>query len=109
MAYTYLDSDWNSGELESKYVLDHLRHQLVGSIILDWFGIVTQAVNVRYEERMFGDSHVVVDTRLAYKSHRYEVFLDVTNLFDEQYVESGFSSMPGRWIVGGVRLHGDFW
>ena len=108
MAYTYLDSNWNSGELESKYALDHLHHQVHGSIILDWFDTLTQAVNVRYEERMLGDSHVIVDTRLAYKSHRYEVFLDVTNLFDEQYVESGFSPMPGRWIVGGVELHADF-
>jgi iron complex outermembrane receptor protein len=109
MAYTYLDSDWDSGELDSKYVLDHLRHQLVASIILDWFDTLTQAVIVRYEERMFGDSHVVVDTRFAYKSHRYEVFLDVANLFDEQYVESGFSPMPGRWVIGGVKLYVDFW
>lgn len=108
MAYTYLNSDWDSGELESKYVLDHLYHQLHGSIIIDWFDTLTQAFNVRYEERMLGDSHVIVDTRLAYKSHRYEVFLDVTNLFDEQYVESGFSPMPGRWIIGGVKLHVNF-
>jgi outer membrane receptor protein involved in Fe transport len=58
---------------------------------------------------MYGDSHVIVDTRLAYRSDRYEIFLDVTNLFDEQYVESGFSPMPGRWIVGGIRLHIDLW
>jgi len=108
MAYTYLDSDWDSRGIESKYVLDHMRHQLVGSVILDWFSILTQAVNVRYEERMFGDSHVIVDTRVAYKSNKYEVFLDITNLFDEQYVESGFSPMPGRWIIGGVKLHVDF-
>ena len=108
IAYTYLDSDWNSGELESKYVLDHLRHQFHVFIILDWLDGLTQAVNVRYQERMIGDSHVTLDTRLAYKFDRYELFLDVRNLFDEQYVESGFSPMPGRWIMGGVKLHVDF-
>ncbi len=108
MAYTYLDSDWDAGALESKYAIDHIRHQLHGSVVFDWFDTLTQAVKARYEERMSGDSHVVVDTRLAYKSRRYEVFVDVTNLFDEQYVESGFSPMPGRWIVGGIKLHMDF-
>ncbi len=107
VAYTYLDSDWDAGNLESKYAIDTLRHQVHGSVILDWLGTLTQVVKVRYEERMSGDSHVVTDTRLAYKSHKYELFLDVTNLFDEQYVESGFSPAPGRWIVGGVKLHVD--
>jgi iron complex outermembrane receptor protein len=106
MAYTYLDSDRDSGALESKYATNHLRHQLHGSVCLDWFDTLTQTVKARYEERILGDSHVVVDTRLAYKSHKYEVFLDVTNLFDEEYVES-FSPMPGRWIVGGVKLNID--
>jgi iron complex outermembrane receptor protein len=109
VAYTYLDSDRDAGELESKYAMDHLRHQLHGSILLDWFDTLTQAVKARYEERISGNSYVVVDTRVAYKFRRYELFLDVTNLFDERYVESGFAPAPGRWIVGGVKLHVDFY
>ena len=107
MAYTYLDSDWDSGELESKYVLDHLRHQLHGSIILDWLDHLTQTVLARYEKRMVGDSHVVVDTRLAYTWHSWQVFLEATNLFDEKYVESGFVPMPGRWIIAGAKFNLD--
>jgi iron complex outermembrane receptor protein len=109
VAYTYLDSDRDTGGLESKYALDHLRHQFHGSILLDWFDTLTQAVKARYEERVIGDSYVVVDTRLAYKSRRYELFLDITNLFDEDYVESGFAPAPGRWIIGGIKLQLDFW
>ena len=108
VAYTYLDSDSDSGGGESKYLFDHLRHQLHGSMVLDWLATLTQTIKVRYEERMLGDSHVVVDTRLAYRSHRYEIFLDVTNLFDEEYVESGFAPMPGRWIIAGVKLNMGF-
>ena len=105
IAYTYLDSDWDVGELDSKYILDHLRHQLHGSIIIDWFDGLTQSVKARYGKRMVGDSHVVVDTRLAYKRHKYEFFLEVTNLFDEQGVESGFAPMPESWIMGGIKLN----
>lgn len=104
ISYTYLDSDWDTGGLESKYVLDHLRHQILGSIELDWFDSLTQAVIARYEKRMVGDSHFVLDTRLAYEWQNYELFLEVTNLFDEEYVESGFAPMPGRWIIGGVKF-----
>jgi len=107
VAYTYLDSDWGTGKLESKYALDHLRHQLHASIILDWVDNFTQTVLARYEKRVVGDAHIVADTRIAYKWHRCEVFLKATNLFDEEYVESGFVPMPGRWIIGGVKFNMD--
>jgi iron complex outermembrane receptor protein len=107
MTYTYLDSDWDTGQLESKYVLDHLRHQLHGSIILDWLDHLTQTVLARYEKRMVGNSHIVVDTRLAYQWNKWEIFVEATNLFDEKYVESGFVPMPGRWIIGGAKFNID--
>jgi len=106
-SYTYLDSDWDTEGLESKYVLDHLRHQVHGSITLDWLDSLTQALQARWEKRMANDSHVVVDTRLTYQWNTYEIFLEVTNLFDKKYVESGFAPMPGRWVVGGVKFQVD--
>ncbi|UCF55711.1 MAG: TonB-dependent receptor [Deltaproteobacteria bacterium] len=108
IAYTYLDSDRDTGGMDSKYVLDHLRHQLHGSLILAWLDGLKYVLKARYEERMVGDSHVVVDTRLAYNWRQYEVFLEATNLFDEQYVDAGFAPMPGRWIIGGVRFNMEF-
>jgi iron complex outermembrane receptor protein len=108
IAYTYLDADWDTGEVQSKYVLDQLCHQVNGSVTLDWFEALTQVFSARYQEHMSGDSYMVVDMRLLYKKNSWEAFLDVTNLFDEEYVESGFSPMPGRWIVGGIRFNMDF-
>ncbi len=32
-----------------------------------------------------------------------DIFLKVTNLFDEHYTESGFQ-MPGRWVYGGLKM-----
>ncbi len=108
LAYTYLDSDFDTGEFESKYVLDHLRHQIHGSVILEWLDGVTQTVSARYAERVAGDSYVALDTRLAYKWHDYEAFVEVSNLFDEDYIESGFAPMPGSWVMGGVKFNLDF-
>jgi iron complex outermembrane receptor protein len=108
IAYTYLDADWDTGEVQSKYVLDQLCHQVNGSVTLDWFEALTQVFSARYQEHMSGGSYMVVDMRLLHKKNSWEAFLDVTNLFDEEYVESGFSPMPGRWIVGGIRFNMDF-
>ncbi|MGA1790795.1 MAG: TonB-dependent receptor plug domain-containing protein [bacterium] len=108
LAYTYLDSDWDPGPFESKYVLDHLRHQLHGSITLDWYKGLTQTVKARYEERMIGDSYTIIDTRLGYRLNQYEFFLEASNLLDEEYVESGFAPMPDFWIIGGIRFNMNF-
>ncbi len=104
IAYTYLDSDRRTRGLESKYVLDYLKHQVNGSVIFSWLPALTQAIKARYGERVAGDSYTVVDTRLTWSAADYEIFVEATNLFDKDYVESGFTPMPGRWIKAGVEF-----
>lgn len=107
LSYTYLDSDRDAGEYESRYVLDHLRHQVKGSVSINWSDRLIQTITARYEKRMNEDSHVVADTRLTYTARKCELFLDITNLFDENYVDSGFAPAPARWIVAGIRVNRD--
>ena len=104
IAYTYLDSDRDTKGMESKYALDYLRHQINGSMVLTWLPSLKQVIKARYEKRMVGDNYTVVDTRLTYTFPNYEVFLEATNLFNENYIESGFTPMPDRWIIGGVKF-----
>lgn len=105
LSYTYLDSDRDTDDLESRYVLDHLRHQVNGSLFIDWLGNLTQTLKMRYEKRMNGDSHTVADTRILYQHHPYEFFLDITNILNKTYIDNGFAPAPDRWIIGGIRLH----
>ena len=107
VAYTYLDSDRNTQGMESKYALDYLRHQINGSVVFTWLSSLKQVFKARYGKRMAGDSYTVVDTRLTYALPNYELFLEATNLFNENYVESGFTPMPDRWIIGGVKFNWD--
>jgi len=107
--YTYLDHDANSGGLEYKYILDSLRHQLQGTIYLDWHQRISHVVKVRVEERISGESNVVVDSKLTYAvSAQCELSIEGNNLFDEQYVESGDTPVAGRWIMAGIHLRHDF-
>jgi len=102
LAYTYLDSDRHTRGLESKYVLDYLRHQVKGSLVFSWLPSLKHVVKARYGERMAGDNYKVVDTRLTWILSKFELFLEAANLFNETYVESGFTPMPGRWITAGA-------
>ena len=98
---------WDTGAFESKYVLDHLRHQLKGFVNINWLDNLTQMITARYEKRINTDSHGVFDSRLIYKWDQYELFLDITNIFDESYMGGGFSPAAGRWIICGVRFNKD--
>ena len=107
--YTYLDHDADSGGLESKYSLDNLRHQLLGAVYFDWCPRLTHVVKVRLQERMLGDSSVVVDSKIMFQlTGNVAVSLEGTNLFDEDYIEAGDASMPGRWIMAGITVQHDF-
>lgn len=105
IAYTYLDSDRNTQGMESKYALDYLRHQINGSVVFTWFPSMKQVIKARYGKRIAGDTYTVVDTRLTYTLSHYEFFLEATNLFNENYVESGFTPMPDCWVIGGVKFN----
>jgi len=104
IAYTCLDSDRDTQGMESKYALDYLRHQINGSVVFTWLSSLKQVIKARYGKRMVGERYTVVDTRLTYALPKYELFLEATNLFNEDYIESGFTPMPDRWIIGGVKF-----
>lgn len=109
LSYTYLDHDTNSGGLESKYIFDSLRHQLHGSVYLDWNPRISHVIKMRIEERMTGDSSTVLDTKLTYQAtHSVALSIEASNLLDEDYIESGDAPMPGRWIMAGITLQHDF-
>ncbi|MDD2557557.1 MAG: TonB-dependent receptor [Desulfuromonadaceae bacterium] len=101
--YTYLDTEQDAKGLETKYVLNNLRHQLHTYMDIDWLSNVQQRVALRYEQRLHGDSSTVVDTSLRWEiSGSLILKASVTNLFDTDYIEAGFAPAPGRWIQGGI-------
>lgn len=109
LSYTYLDHDASSAGLESKYSLNNLRHQLHGALYFDWATRINHVVKARIEERMKGDSSVVVDSKLSYQAtQNIEISIEASNLFDEDYIESGDAPMPGRWVMVGLRVQHDF-
>jgi vitamin B12 transporter len=104
ISYTYLSSDKSAGNLQSQYVLDHLKHKLV--FIADnylLFGI-RQSWTFRYEDRMNLERYFVADTKLNYNYDWLDVYIEATNLFNKSYNDFSGIPMPGRWIIAGIGL-----
>lgn len=103
LKYVYLHSDLASvSDMESKYVLDHLRQQLIGDVVLSLPFKLEQRWTVRYEDRIHGDHYGLLDTRLSCPAGMARIYLDVTDLLDTVYEEFPGVPMPGRWVRVGV-------
>jgi len=124
-SFAWLDPDRAENELESKYVFNHLERQLILDLGHDWsfvgrqggrlsetLGRLKQSWQLRSEDRAGEESYVLVDTRIAWRASadrcsllsRLEFFVEGTNLFATEYQEAGSIPMPGRWIIGGVKI-----
>ena len=102
LSYTYIDADKTTGAFESKYALDHLKHQAKAYLTIDWLKSLSQSLVLRYEKRLNRDAFFVMDTRLIKDLYDIKWFLDICNVFDQEYVSSGFAKDPGRWIYFGL-------
>jgi iron complex outermembrane receptor protein len=118
--YSFWVRDKHSGNIISKYVLDHLKHQLVitlkHSIIKNihavWqYGYYDRAGSYSYYNSATGTSvekpynpYSLLDARVFWKKQNYSVYIDGSNLFNTKYREIGSVPMPGRWIKGGIKI-----
>lgn len=103
ISYNYLSPRVeSSGEVQSKYVLESLRHQFITGIDLKWDQWDFRLEN-RWMQRELASSYHVADIRITYQLTHMQVFSQVTNLFNAQYSEAGAVPMPGRWFSLGIQ------
>jgi iron complex outermembrane receptor protein len=103
ISYVFLDSDRQTGDYESKYLLRQIDHQFLIDIqhVLPFY--LNQGWKFRYEVPNESDSRFLVDTRVLWRRGKLEWFIEATNLFDESYFEIGSIPMPGRQVLAGVK------
>ena len=115
--YTGLTADQTSDGFESNYVLDYLKHKLNVGVDHLLTGRLNMAWNVRYQYReggyfnsatssevIFG-GYTLVDMRLYQETKIAYWFIEVANLFNQQYEDIGFVQQPGRWLRAGVKYN----
>ena len=105
-SYTYLQSNLDATVAQSKYVLDHLRHQFLLALTHSFSHRLTQDIRLRHESRLGPGTtpFTLVDTRFTLSLGNWTAILEATNLLNVTYTEAGFVPMPGRWLRLGLQV-----
>ena len=102
--YTWLSSGFSEGNLDSKYVITHLKHQFKGMLVLGGGRFLNTWI-FNYDDRLSFDAsdHFKVDVRAAFTWQKSEFFLSVNNLFNKHFQEYLGIPQPGRWLKVGLK------
>jgi iron complex outermembrane receptor protein len=104
--YTYLNPDLKGDpEVISRYSLGQIQHQLIMNLDYKFANYIYHSVKARYVDRLEDDAYWLLDTRLSFMKKGTTVFVDVQNILDTDYFESGIVPMPGRWYRLGVNFN----
>lgn len=105
ISYNYLNPSISNNEtVQSKYVLESLKHQLIAGVNYSFQNLSMQIEN-RWLKRELNDGYNISDIRLNYQWKSLRIYSDISNLFDAQYKESGAVPMPGRWFSLGLNYN----
>lgn len=104
VAYAYLSSDRKTGIYESKYVLDHLRHQLLIHLTHHLPFNAEQNWSFRFRDRENYGSYFIVDVQISARVENVDFFLRATNLFNHPYTDIFGVPQPGRWLSAGIKF-----
>jgi iron complex outermembrane receptor protein len=108
LAYQYLSAPKASYPqgVNSKYTVEHLEHQLIARLNYRYQGF-SIGLNNRWIERKLKNPYFITDARLQYSKNSWSIFSDISNIFDEKYIEVAAVPLPSRWFSLGINLHLD--
>ncbi|MEY8849880.1 TonB-dependent receptor plug domain-containing protein [Psychroserpens sp. XS_ASV72] len=104
--YAYLDDTiLDQNEALSRYSLNTLRHQYITRFSSQLIKNVRQNIVYKYAERTTGQTYNVWDASLLIKIESAELSITASNIFDADYIETGFVPMPPSNILFGLRYN----
>ena len=87
----------------SRYSLNTLKHQFITRFTSKLFKNVRQNIIYKHAERTVGTSYNVWDASVIVDLYKFSFTLTANNIFDADYIESGFVPMPPSNILFGLR------
>lgn len=113
--YSFCNLSMDSGDYISKYALDYLRHKLTLTVehrIYKGFGANWQ---LTYQERNGEYSDVdgitqsyqpvwLLDGQVFWKGKNTKLYIEATNITNQQYYDYGGIAQPGIWAKGGISI-----
>jgi len=104
--YTYLDDNILEQNKDlSRYSLNTLRHQYITRLSTQIIKNLRHNIVYKYAERTTGQTYNVWDASLIYKWQQMEFSLTASNIFNANYIETGFVPMPPSNVLFGLRYH----
>ncbi len=104
--YAYLDDNiLEQNEELSRYSLNTLKHQYTTRLSTQLFKDIRQNIVYKYAERTTGQTYNVWDASLVYRLKQMEFTITASNIFDADYIETGFTPMPPSNVLFGLRYN----
>ncbi|GAB5563551.1 MAG: TonB-dependent receptor [Winogradskyella sp.] len=104
--YAYLDDNiLDQNEELSRYSLRTLKHQYTTRLSTQLLKNMRQNIVYKYAERTTGQTYNVWDASLVYTLSQMELTITASNIFDADYIESGFTPMPPSNVLFGLRYN----
>jgi vitamin B12 transporter len=104
-SYTYIDAQFNQPQnYTSRYTLSNIRHQMIGSIRFNWYKNLYQTVTIRHVNRVAMTDYTLIDSKLAYAFKHLNLYAEVSNILNTNYMEAGYVTMPGSWAKVGIDI-----
>ncbi|MEN8835524.1 MAG: TonB-dependent receptor [Polaribacter sp.] len=106
IGYSYLDDDILDQNPDlSRYSLNTLRHQFITQFSSSFLKNIRQNIMYKHAERTTGQSYIVWDASLIIDVQKFSFTMTANNIFDAEYIESGFVPMPGTSVLFGLRYN----
>ncbi len=104
LGYTYLDENLSDVKTAySKYVINSLKHHFTATFRSQFIKNLSQSIVCKFAERSSGTSYSVVDVQATLNISDLELSIVGNNIFNAEYVETGFVPMPKGNVLVGVK------
>jgi len=102
LGYTYLYSRKDQSKFKTKYLINHLRHDL-SCMLLFWAGRnLRPSLTVRYEDRVGQKNVFLADSRISWLGESFKYYFDILNIFDQDTYDFQRIPLPGRHVRIGM-------
>jgi len=106
LGYTFIDNKIkNEANQFSQYGLNSMKHQVTGTINLQFLKHFSNSILYRYVERTSGTSYSVIDFSASYLVKNFEFSIYANNIFNSEYAENTFVLMPKGNILFGFKYN----
>jgi iron complex outermembrane receptor protein len=117
VGYLYLDQNMVDDDLISNYTLNHLRHKFTANLQHDIVRNLSMTWNFRWQERSGSylkyvnlkpgeitpyEAFGLLDIKLNYQLRNINLYANINNVLNTQYLDLGNLPQPGIWMMMGV-------